>query len=348
MNALSDPPAPAQAPAPSRPAAIWLLLLLSPIFSELLSGSTRVTTILVLIPSTGVWGCAALLIREVARRRGGRWTILLLGLALAVAEECIIQQTSLAPLIGIKPEHAYARAFGVNWVYFLWALGFESIWAVVVPVALTEIVFPERRHEPWLRRRGIIIAGVVLAMSSFVAWFAWTQVFLPKFFPQSAYHPPLAAFAVALAAIAALVAAALLLGRRAAMPAPPPASEPPRPASLVVFALVSALPWYLLILLAFGARPHWPVAVPLLGGMALALVVFAALRRWSGRPGWNDSHRLALVSGVAIATLIGGSIALAAGKALPVDRIGQIVFNLAALGWPMTLARKRVARSAPE
>ena len=126
-----------------RSAPVVALLLLSPVIGEILFGATRITTIFVLAPQVGTWGCAALIIRDVVRRRRRGWTaILLLGIALAVGEECLIQQTSLAPLVGADLRHPYGRALGVNWVYFLWALGYESIWVVVLPIQLTELIFP--------------------------------------------------------------------------------------------------------------------------------------------------------------------------------------------------------------
>ncbi len=123
-----------------RAAPAITLVVLSPVIAELLSGSTRISTLFVLIPEMGVWGCGALLIRYVARTRGKRWyTLLTLGLALALAEEFVIQQTSLFPLIGVSAGDQYARAFGVNWLYLVWALGYESVWVVMIPVTLTEL-----------------------------------------------------------------------------------------------------------------------------------------------------------------------------------------------------------------
>jgi len=52
---------------------------------------------------------------------------LLLALALAVAEECLIQQTSLAPMVLKLKGEVYARAYGVNYVYFLWALSTSRV-----------------------------------------------------------------------------------------------------------------------------------------------------------------------------------------------------------------------------
>ena len=59
----------------------------------------------------GVGLRCALMIRDLVRRRRQGWrAMLLLGIALAIAEECLIQQTSLAPLVGCR-----SRAY-------LWAL----------------------------------------------------------------------------------------------------------------------------------------------------------------------------------------------------------------------------------
>ncbi len=308
------------------------LLLLAPVLSELLSGSTRVTTLFVLIPLTGVWGCAALIIRELARRRGRTWrSILILGVALAVAEECLIQQTSLAPLITIDPDQVYGRSFSVNWEYFLWALGFESVWAVALPIGLTEYLFPARRDEPWLGIRGLVIATVVFGLASFVAWYSWTQVFVPKFFPQSIYHPPAPTLALALVAIAVLAALALMpareLGARSVSDRPMPG---PWVVGLVTFCI--ALPWYLQVVLAFGALPRLPAVVALLGGLVLATIALILANRWTTRRAWGEAHVFATTLGFLVATLIGGSVVLGISQALPIDRIGQVVFNLAALG----------------
>ncbi|HTE49772.1 MAG TPA: hypothetical protein VK698_02780, partial [Kofleriaceae bacterium] len=118
-----------------RLAPVLTLLLLAPIVGEVLSGATRLSYIIVLIPEIMVWGCGALLVREAVRRwRGGWISMLVLGLALAVAEELVIQQTSLAPLPWLGDLPAYGRVWGVNWVYFLFMLGYEATWIVLVPV----------------------------------------------------------------------------------------------------------------------------------------------------------------------------------------------------------------------
>src|SRR5271170_561980 len=123
-------------------APIWTLLLLAPFIAEVLSGSTRTSILLVYVPEVMVWGVGALLCRELARRwRAGGTSLLLLGMGLSIAEEFIIQQTSLAPLPFPGSHAAYGRVWGVNLVYLLFMLVYESVWLVMVPVQVTELFF---------------------------------------------------------------------------------------------------------------------------------------------------------------------------------------------------------------
>jgi hypothetical protein len=90
------------------------LLLLAPFISEVLYGAVRISTIFILIPEVLTWGCGALLIRECVRRWRKPWqSMLMMGLALGIAEEWVIQQTSISPLV-VLGEHAYGRVAGVN------------------------------------------------------------------------------------------------------------------------------------------------------------------------------------------------------------------------------------------
>jgi hypothetical protein len=76
------------------------LMVLSPLVAELLPGATRLSAIFVFPIEVLIWGGGTVLIREAVRRwRLGWLNLLLLALALAVAEECLIQQTSLAPVV---------------------------------------------------------------------------------------------------------------------------------------------------------------------------------------------------------------------------------------------------------
>src|SRR5277367_6158965 len=181
---------------------IWTLLILAPFIAEVLSGSTRLSFLYVLLPEVMVGGCGALLCRELVRRwRAGATSLLILGLALSIAEEFIIQQTSIAPLPfpGINAD--FGRYCGVNWLYLLFMLGFESVWVVLVPVQVTELFFPDRRELPWLRKRGIIASCVVFLIGCRIAWYGWTQQARPRLH-AAPYHPPILVIVLGLASIA--------------------------------------------------------------------------------------------------------------------------------------------------
>jgi hypothetical protein len=323
-------------------APVVALLLLAPIVSELLFGTTRITTIFVLLPQIGTWGCAALNIRDLARRRRlSGMAVLLLGMALAVAEECVIQQTSLAPLVGTNADHVYGRTIGVNWVYLLWSLVYESVWAVVIPIQLAELFFPDRRDEPWLGNRGLILSILVFVLASFVAWYSWTQVFVPRFFPESAYRPPLAAVLGAMGAIVGLVAAALSSpgsGLPITDTETTPTAAEPRLVGLAAFVL--GLPWFVLIFLAYGAVPSLPAIIPIAAGLAWAGCALWLFQRWSARESWADGHRVASIFGALGASMLAGFFVLKASAAPAIDIIGKAVFNGIAIGLLIGLVQR--------
>ncbi len=154
---------------------------------EVLYGSTPLERLYLVVPEVLVYGCGALLIRTVVRMRGLDWiSILVLGIAFAVAEECVILQTSLSPFFF----GGYGRVFGVNTVYLLASLGYESVWAIMLPILLTEIIFPAGREQPWIGGRGLVIAAVLFVAGSLMAWYSWTQFGIQHFSHGQSYNAP--------------------------------------------------------------------------------------------------------------------------------------------------------------
>ncbi len=314
------------------------LLLLAPVVSELLYGAMRLSVIFILIPEIMTWGCAALLIREWVRRwRKGWQSMLLLGLALAVAEECVIQQTSIAPLAGLA-KHAYGRVWDVNWVYFLWALGYESVWVVLVPVQFTELLFPARREETWLRTRGLIVASIVFVFGAFMAWYGWTQRARVNVFHMPRYSPPPLYIAAALATILLLIAAACALPQ--SRPSENASQAAPAPWSVGLLICMLGSPWAALVLLGYGFAPAVPFQLVLAAGLAWGILTFYLVKRWTSRAGWGDAHRFALVFGGVLACMLGGLVVFNVAGALRIDWIGKIVLNVAALAWLIWLGRR--------
>src|SRR5262249_47065194 len=233
---------------------------------------------------------------ELARRRGLGWpAILILGVALAVAEEYVFLQTSLLPLIGVDPDRVYGRAFGVNWPYLLWALGYESLWAVALPIRLVEWMYPDRHDRPWMGRRGFPIAAAVFVPGGLHRWVGRARALRAPDLPARAPRPAWITSVTALAAIGALLAAALSVTKGPGH-AGTTTDAPPRPRWVGVAALWVGLLWSGLLFLAYGAAPSVPVWIPLVTGVLLAGAAAVAAGGWSSHPGWGDLHALALTT----------------------------------------------------
>jgi hypothetical protein len=323
------------APRPSvfrRMAPAVTLALLAPLIAEVLPGATRLSAIFVFPVEVFVWGIGAVLIREIVRRKGLGWpSLLALALVLALAEECLIQQTSLAPLVIQLKGEVYARAFGVNYLYLLWALVYESVFVVFLPILLAELLFPARRLAPWLSRAGIVVALALFAIGAFFAWFSWTQIARTQVFHLPPYTPPLPAVLAALAAMLALVWTALGPAKRIRVPPPAP---PPSPWLLGGAGAVWAMLWYGLCLLAFGIAPHVPPAAAIGPAVLVAALAIAQLPRFTAHPGWGRRHAFGLFYG----TLIGAMGVSFIGfiGAAPADLWFKVAADAAALlllGW---------------
>jgi hypothetical protein len=271
-------------------------------------------------------GFGTVIIRELVRRwRGGSTSIVLLALALSVAEEWVIQQTSLAPLPWVATQ--YGRLWHVNWVWFLFFLGYESVWVVLVPVQLTELIFGNRRADPWLSRRGLGVSALIFLIGSFFAWFLWTQIARPKTFHVSKYQPPFAQPMLGLVMIASLAAAAYLLRNLGTRKYPRRRVPPTWIAALA--AVLLATPWYGLLALIFGVHRSWPFWMPMIAGCLWAGCSWAVIRYWTASERWSDLHRLALCFGAtAVAIVCGFS---GSSKWPRIDLIAKIILNIVAV-----------------
>src|SRR6187455_1059256 len=107
-----------------------VLFLLSPLIAEVIFGATtwdHIGSFLVVAP---LYGGGALLIREAVRRRGLGWSsIALLGAAYGIIEEGLALQSLFNP--AAFNAGAYGGvAFGVNWVWTEWTIGYHMLWSI--------------------------------------------------------------------------------------------------------------------------------------------------------------------------------------------------------------------------
>jgi hypothetical protein len=236
-------------------------------------------------------------------------------------------------------EHAYGRAAGVNWVYFLWALGFESVWVVLIPVQLAELLFPAQREQLWLRRRGFIVVSSAFALGACIAWYGWTQRARVKIFHMMPYSPPRFYILIGVGAIVLLVLGAHSLP--SGLPRRSRGNSHAAPSPWVVGLILGAMGfvWAIFFLLGWGtgSLPKVPVGVALAGGLGWAILAFCLVWRWISSFDWGDTHRLALVLGGVTAWMLGGFVVFKVAGALRIDWIGKGVLNAAAAIWLFSL-----------
>jgi hypothetical protein len=353
---IASAPASRRGASPTRYAGpIWTLILLAPFIAEVLSGATRLSVLFAFIPETMVWGCGALLCRELVRRWcAGGVSLLLLGLGLSIAEEFVIQQTSLAPLPFPGVHADYGRALGVNWLYFLFMLGYESVFVVLIPVAVTELLFPSRRTQPWLRTRGFVSAWAVFGVGSLLAGYAWIKRARPSLH-AAPYQPPFLT-------VAAGVAAILLLGwlawalRAAGEGKAEHLRKPGNPihawfAGIVAFVLGAGWDWLIGLLFTPIRFAAW---VAITGGCLWALIAFVLIQRWSKASGWDEPGRgeiarWSLAFGSILAIMSMGYLSTKGWK--HADLAFKAIMNLlafAGLVWLGVVVRGRRTQPEPE
>lgn len=278
-------------------APVITLLILAPLIAEVLPGATRFSSLFVFPIEMLVWGGGALLIRYVVRKKQLGWvSMLLLGLALSLAEELLIQQTSLAPLVIKLKGITYARAFGVNYVYLLWALLYETVFVVFIPVHLTELIFYSRSKDSWLGKWGVITIGLLFVLGGFMAWYTWTQIARVKVFHVPAYNPLLSYIIIAAVCIACLIFLAIGRVNKIHSWRRIPLS-PPRPWILAFIGALWAVLLYGLLLLAFGITPSFPSLLSMGIGLILAAGALWFLPRWAASLQWWKIHVFSLILG---------------------------------------------------
>ena len=327
----------------SRIAPALLIMALAPTFTELLLGGTRLSTLIGFPPILGmeiaVWGGGALMLRGLARKLLLGWSSLLLfGLIIAIAEEFVIQQTSLAPLVIKLKGVEWARAGGINYVYALWALVYEAVWVVLFPTLVAEMVFPQRKHETWLSKAGLAVVATLFPIGAVMAWYGWTHIARVQTFHLPIYNPSPAAILGALGVIAAMFVWAIKFPPRFGA-----ATSPPAPSLLGMGGAIWATLWFAMVVLAFGIAPQLPAPGIFAAGLVLTLIVLLTLPRWAVHSAWSGRHAYGLFFG----TLMGAMLASFVGfqGAAAEDLWFKVVTNLVALVLMILLGRKIAAHA---
>ncbi len=317
--------------------AAWTLALLTPIIAELTFGSTPLHLAYLLILWLPIYGAGVLLIRELVMRTGRGWpSIIVLGLAYELAEDGLGLQA-------LTSTHLYHTAdwapqiLGFNIAYWVLNIIYHIIFSVVIPIFITNLLFPAFKDRPYLKKGGLV----------WVTLFALIGVGLLRItVPPSqdpGYDQPLAlVIGYIIAIIAVGVIALRILPRKkqtTLIEQPVPSSR-----SLVLFGTVG-------MMLVFGlmypfAGAHQPLFtqgawayIPISAGVVIALLAYKYINKWTQAVSWNSQRALALASGALVGHTLFG---LVAAHLELVDRIGLGVM-LVVMVWLLWVLYKKLS-----
>jgi hypothetical protein len=278
------------------PAAV--LFFLSPAIAELLSGSAPPVEFFnpfsfVIIVS--LYGSGVIVIREMKIRwKKGIGSVLLLGAAYGILEEGLMVASFFNPnwpdvgILGV-----FGRWLDVNWV---WALGltiYHAIVSITIPIMLVEIMYPERKNEPWVSSRELKIF-LALLIGDVVLGFFLISTFLD-------YWPPFTQYILTVFSMIGFIYWAYKL------PADWIRNGTKTPGRPLFFGVVSMLATVAAALI-FGVLPYFvefslfPAMVMILG-VLLVFNIIHFLRQYDWRRA-NDLHKFCLAVGTLIPFVI--------------------------------------------
>jgi len=304
-----------------------ILVVLAPIEAEFLLGDFTVRSlplVLVLLP---LYGCGALLIREVARRTNRGWpSILLLGAAYSLLEEGFLTQSLFNPnYLGQRLlDYGYVPALGTSLNWSVFVLSIHVLWSIATPILIAEGVASDRRALSWLKAPGLAITGLL-----FVIGCVLTASFSLK---SSAFVASRSQFiVVGLLVLVAIVGSFTIRSREGAdtHEATAVGSSAPRPiwVFLVTLALASAFMVAEPVARDRGLAPFLSVLTRLACEISAATLIVW----WSRMRTWGPRHYLAISAGATLTYSLFGFVTLLRGHTnlgAPTDRTdigGQIV-----------------------
>ena len=145
---------------------VLFLLFLSPAMGELLSGSAPPLEFFnpaILFMLVLLYGCGTLLIREAKARWGLQWSIFLLAVAYGIVEEGLMVKSFFNPgWQDLDKLSEYGSYIGVQWVWTIMLTIFHATISTLIPIAITESIWPEYKNVPLLGKRGLKLASAGL------------------------------------------------------------------------------------------------------------------------------------------------------------------------------------------
>jgi hypothetical protein len=262
-----------------------LVLLIAPFFGEGLSGSTPPLDLLLpwnLAFMAALYGCGALICREVAHRFGLGFTgLCLLGVAYGVWEEALVDRYWFYPAFWTDSGvGGYGVAWHTNVLLAVHLTAFHTAISICSSVLVVEWLVPSRRQGSWASRPGLAVAAVALAAT-------------PVLYGEFDRRPPAPVIVASAGLMIGVVIAAFMMGRRAASPTARCDRAARRGLGAVAFASVLTH-WIATYGIAETDVP-WPLGVVI---AATPIVLGAVLIKWMAVTGPYGSDGVRVVAGL--------------------------------------------------
>lgn len=271
-----------------------ILFLLAAMIGEALSGATPPAAFflnpIVFVYLTVYYGSGALLVREFTRRWGKGWpTLLLLGGVWGVVQEGLgtkvffdPTRTELGPLVN------YGTWAGVHWAFVVQLFVYHSIYSIVLPIVLTDVLYWSERDRLWAGKPVLWICGLLQIAMTAVAYQT-----------VSTYKPPAELSLATLAVTVGLILIARWLPSRSSdVEASSPFRHPlHRPRWFYLVGCLASAAFFFVSLVV----PGW-TSIPLV--VILLMLIITAGTLWILRQGseqgraWSRAHQLALAAGL--------------------------------------------------
>ena len=266
---------------------IILLVLLSPLIAELLSGSAPPLEFLnpigffVLL---GLYGCGVLLIREYSIKFDiGFFGIIILGIAYGIIEEGLAVKSFFDPgwmdlgILGV-----YGRWIGVNWVWSFFLTIYHAIYSIVIPIILFNLIFPHLKDNRLISDKGLKITfGLFIADIIFI------------YFLLTPYKPNTVSYLITF--IITILIIILALKWKTSLFSIKDQEPIIKPIYFGLFGMVFSVLFFLTLYLVPNIVPY-PIITIILG-LILCLISIIFIIKYFGHKN-NEPHLLSLSSGL--------------------------------------------------
>ncbi|GAA0929278.1 hypothetical protein GCM10009554_11520 [Kribbella koreensis] len=253
------------------------ILLIAPFFGETFSTATAPLDLLLpwrLPIVVGLYGCGALICREIARRhRFGLLGLCLLGAAYGVYEEGLIDRFWFDPTFWTDTKVGdYSEVWHTNLLLATHLTAFHTAISICASILVVERLFPSHRDRAWAGRRGLPVAAVAFLI-------------LVPLGSADFYVPPIPVLIAAGALCALLVVCAFLVPRR------PPSAEAARRRGLAWIAFFAATTHFVLVYAIPSTNLPWPIGT-LISLLPIAIAILLVRRYASGGLHGRDANRV--------------------------------------------------------